>query len=1136
MKTKYLEVLNMRKLNEFSLSRLIGVNLILIFLFLLILPNDSYSNYKEQDKDKNKNQNQQIQKVTDDPVTTLMNINNLTLFVNSSGFHAPNYGLSWSSAFPKGTAGGIFQEGIVWGGLVNDGQSPTLRVGGNTYFSGTQAIERIYRVRPDYETADLTDDAANFFYFQNYPLDASAVSSGDIQTIRDQYAKDWMEWPADKGAPFDDVDGNGIYDPSVDIPGIPGASQTIWLLYNDAVAPQAYGSPPIGVEVAQTIWAYAVSNPLSNVIFKKVNLVYTGTGNTPANATINDMYMVQWADPDVGQYTDDFAGCDSNLNLGYAYSSSTNDAVYSGLGLAPPALGYDFLQGVSEFTGNPNDSAIINLQWRKGYKYVHPKPLTVFTYFAAGGAWSDPSGQNPDGTPQWYNLMRGFLPRPQYPASQPFPASVGGTAQGYGTYLLSGDPVAGTGLLDGSEEGPGDRRIVNVTGPFNMALGDTAEIVVALIGGIGSSNTSSVAVLKFNDIYAQYAYDNLFQLPIFPSPNVSLSNLDNKIVLNWGSNLNEINRIENAAPQGYSFQGYNVYQFPNASFNLSEAVRIATYDLVDEVTVILDDQFDQASGEILQLPVQLGRNSGIKRFIEISSDAVRNQPLRNGQEYYFGVTAYGYNPDTLGVLPFKALESSPTRFTAIPQSPKPGVRLTSTAGDTVQVTHTGPSDGEVIPIVVDPSLVTGDQYRVTFDVVDEETVWNLHNVTTNQPVLTNQTNQEGDDNYLIIDGLQVKVQGPPPGVKTGDPGSDNVGWDIPQGTRRFTFASADGFGWEGFHGAIGWGSPHGVFGGGSEPIPASELKNVLLILGSVPDTTSFENPGIDPDNPPADENFSFAYRYGRGFTNPPARPEFAPYIVNTAATGGYSFQDFKKSVPLSAWDVEDPNNPRRLAVGFLENNGANALLDGRYFPGDFNLYDNVATDGPREWLFIFDADYSETPDPAYMNDVIVDPVPVMFWLTVNRRGPVPFSPGGSGEDQFAIFPNKINTPDDVFEFTAPDVTQNSELAKVDVEKINVFPNPYYGTHYRETTREGKYVTFSHLPARATIRVFDLAGVLVRTIEKDSPDQYTRWNLQNNNNYPVASGIYVVYIDMPELGTTKILKLAIVQEEQILRVY
>jgi hypothetical protein len=31
--------------------------------------------------------------------------------------------------------------------------------------------------------------------------------------------------------------------------------------------------------------------------------------------------------------------------------------------------------------------------------------------------------------------------------------------------------------------------------------------------------------------------------------------------------------------------------------------------------------------------------------------------------------------------------------------------------------------------------------------------------------------------------------------------------------------------------------------------------------------------------------------------------------------------------------------------------------------------------------------------------------------------------------------------------------------------------------------------------------------------------------------PVASGLYIVYIDMPAIGATKILKAAIIQEQQ-----
>jgi hypothetical protein len=182
--------------------------------------------------------------------------------------------------------------------------------------------------------------------------------------------------------------------------------------------------------------------------------------------------------------------------------------------------------------------------------------------------------------------------------------------------------------------------------------------------------------------------------------------------------------------------------------------------------------------------------------------------------------------------------------------------------------------------------------------------------------------------------------------------------------------------------------------------------------------------------------------------------------------------------------------------------------------------------------------YSTTPEPTLQLDCLNNELPIMWWIAVNRRGNVAFSPGASGDDEFLILANHISLSADEFTFVAPTAkTSSSDLAKIDVEKINVFPNPYYGFQYRETSPNNKYVTFNHLPDNATIRIFDLSGVLVKTINHVSTKgQFDTWDLQNNNNYPVASGIYIVYIDMPDLGTTKILKLAVVQEQQILKVY
>jgi hypothetical protein len=110
---------------------------------------------------------------------------------------------------------------------------------------------------------------------------------------------------------------------------------------------------------------------------------------------------------------------------------------------------------------------------------------------------------------------------------------------------------------------------------------------------------------------------------------------------------------------------------------------------------------------------------------------------------------------------------------------------------------------------------------------------------------------------------------------------------------------------------------------------------------------------------------------------------------------------------------------------------------------------------------------------------------------------------------------------------------SASKAKEDVKKINVFPNPYYAVNSEEINKYNRFVTFTHLPKKAKVRIFNLAGVLVRTIDKTDDTQFLRWDLANEDGLPVASGLYIAYIELPELGTTKILKLAIVQEQQVL---
>lgn len=1059
------------------------------------------------------------------PSWTHININNMSSWFENNGSSDINQNGNSGLVFPKGSnRTAAFQSGFIWGGKV-DGQ---VRVGGSAYRQGTVPG----RILPNGTAASPSDPDVRIYRVRRDYADANADFSGEVAdgdgadaaAVKAQYAKDWQEWPASQGAPYEDVNGDGKYDPAVDIPGVPGSDQTVWFVANDLDASQTdymYGSLPMGIEEQVTVWAYNTTGALGNMFFRK----YTIINKNPNQKPFTEMFVSMWSDVDLGDAGDDFVGCDTTLSMMYFYNGKAVDAVYSPL--PPPSTGFDFFQGPI-VPGAATDQAIYKGHYKAGYKNL---PMTGFYFFInPDPVYADPGqGNYTTGTLGFWNLFHGKVSTSGQPFTDPH---TGATTM----YPLAGDPIKGTGWIDGQLHPPGDRRGGMTSGPFDMAYGDTQEVVVSEMcaGAVpGVDRLGAVQLLKFYDLQAQLAYNNFFNVPTPPpAPAVTASAFDKEVVLSWGSDATQVGKTETYSKAGFSFQGYNVYQLPTATAQASEAKLLATYDIVDGVGKVIDKAFDPVGGVVTDKVVEFGSDSGIERSFTFDRDMFKGGlPLYNGSKYYLAVTSYAYNPDPNAVP--KALENPLAVITVIPQLPNPGVRYSANPGDAFNAAQTaGTGQGSVQVNVVDPSKTTGQAYKVTF--VDDPNIpgsvlWTLLRGTT--VLLSNQSNLSTDWTTQIIDGLIVKVQGPPPGLKRDDmySTSDQTkwGWNWSKGTRRLSW-SGGAFGFESFQGSVGWYSPRAYFGDGVMLVTAAECKDVELRFAKVTDQNADLNPAFDP----ADPNLSYGYRYMRGATGAPAQPSFAPYIKNKV--GGYSFQAFEPNVPLSAWDITNPATPKRLDVGFMENNVAAGLVDGKYWPSG-SFADNVGGAGPREWLFIFDEPYSTTLNANNTGALYAANAPqrIMYWATWNRRGYVPFSPNGSGTDVLDLYANKVITKSDVFQFTAPSVTNDPNLAKTDVQSINVFPNPYYGVNAQEINKYQRFVTFSHLPQTATIRIFNLAGQLVRTLQKNTPDQFFRWDLQNDNSLPVASGLYIVYIDMPDLGTTKILKVAVVQEQQVL---
>jgi hypothetical protein len=124
---------------------------------------------------------------------------------------------------------------------------------------------------------------------------------------------------------------------------------------------------------------------------------------------------------------------------------------------------------------------------------------------------------------------------------------------------------------------------------------------------------------------------------------------------------------------------------------------------------------------------------------------------------------------------------------------------------------------------------------------------------------------------------------------------------------------------------------------------------------------------------------------------------------------------------------------------------------------------------------------------------------------------------------------------DVLEFkTSPAKAENVE-AKADMDKIKVVPNPYVVANSWEprnqysTGRGPQELHFTHLPQKCTIRIFNVRGQLVRTLEHNSSiwDGTEIWDMLTKDKLDVAFGVYIYHVDAPGIGS-KIGKFAIIK--------
>jgi hypothetical protein len=88
--------------------------------------------------------------------------------------------------------------------------------------------------------------------------------------------------------------------------------------------------------------------------------------------------------------------------------------------------------------------------------------------------------------------------------------------------------------------------------------------------------------------------------------------------------------------------------------------------------------------------------------------------------------------------------------------------------------------------------------------------------------------------------------------------------------------------------------------------------------------------------------------------------------------------------------------------------------------------------------------------------------------------------------------------------------------------INIVPNPYYAFSSYETSKLDNRVKITNLPEECVVTIYDLNGTMIRQYDKADPVTSLDWDLKNMKNIPIASGTYIIHVNVPGVGE-KILK-------------
>ncbi|MFO7676144.1 MAG: hypothetical protein R6X12_07520 [bacterium] len=626
------------------------------------------------------------------------------------------------------------------------------------------------------------------------------------------------------------------------------------------------------------------------------------------------------------------------------------------------------------------------------------------------------------------------------------------------------DPEYPYNPYDSTDQAPADKRFLQSTGPFTLAPDEVATVTIGVIAAARAPGEASMPYyLALASRAAQAAYDNNWIMPEPPpSPNLTLIPGDGRVTLVW-DNLPEDARDRFFPVAPALFNPYYVEQdFQGYKVYRSRSGQPGDWQLLT--------QFDRQDGIRYEdtTAVESLRTRGTDNGLTYSF--VDSSNLRLGFPYYYAVTSYDVNylsgdPDTTPPEPpdTLSLESGMAPERAVPRTDPGNYRPPST--DWVQTAGNPRLRLRLVPHAVTPYAVRDSRYHVRF-------LGPRYDAGSRRPEYRFWVSDDAGDTVFGLTPFTVDLAAANDTFRFVRTVFDSVPTLVANET-LLVYDSLSG----------GWRDSVRVDTTRAW-LPVSQVT-LKLELGSIPRQFYREVRVVSGEYP--EDSLAVAE-----LANNPALWAYrgANYrlVWREHATGRPT---------VEVYDLDNEQTVRFRAYPLV--GGSPDSADGWCFRTVRDATDTLGIEATR-YLYVCGSQFQFKPGGG---PVELAPAAGDTWLLYSRNlAPAPW---------FSAFQ---------VDYRAERFLAGADSVALDVK---VVPNPYVVRNEWERHPDFRKVKFINLPDRCVIRIYNLAGDLVKTIHHDDtrpdvgglPNQYggdEDWDILNETKQRPAPGLYVFHVE------------------------